>query len=301
MQRAYIKALYDIMQNDKRVVSLLSDSGTDFDSMLAEEMPEQCFNFGIAEENQVGIAAGMALCGMIPFTYAPGPFLTFRSNEFIRNDVCYQNQNVKLIGLGSGLSWSTLGPSHHTTEDISALRALPNLTIYSPATPLELSACVRWAYEKQGPVYIRMGMNGEAEYFTNESILSPYTDPVLTHGDTAMLLVTGSILCEAMTAAQLLENAGMPITVVDVHTLKPLNSAIIENAAHFKHVCTLEEHNVIGGLGGIIAEGLLARLRPLQTFGLSDRLQQDMVHEQEEPKRTLPREHRSGIFKFIET
>ena len=148
MQKAYITALYELMQENRNVVSLLSDSGTDYDIMLARDFPKQCFNFGIAEQNKVAAASGMAAVGKIPFVYTTGAFIAYRAYEFVRNDICFQNRNVKLVGLGMGVGmghWSTLGASHHTTEDIAALRAIPNLTLLSAATPLELQKCVRAA------------------------------------------------------------------------------------------------------------------------------------------------------------
>ena len=195
MQNAYIKVIYELLQKDKRVISLLSDSGGDYDTMMAREMPSQCYNLGIAENNQVGIAAGMALQGLIPFVYAPGNFLAYRSYEFIRNDVCYQNQNVKFIAMGSGTVFSTMGPSHHSTEDLSCLRALPNLTILSPATPREAAACVQAAYEIQGPVYIRLGKGGEPEFFDGDYRFQLGKAVQMTEGHDVAVFSTGAILC----------------------------------------------------------------------------------------------------------
>jgi transketolase len=152
MQKAYISALYELMQKDARVCSLLSDSGTEYDEMMAREFSNQCFNFGIAEQNKVAAASGMAALGKIPFVYTTGAFLAYRSYEFIRDDICFQRRNVKIVGMGSSTAWNTLGASHHTTEDISALRALPNLVLLSPASPIEARKCVLAAYESEGPV-----------------------------------------------------------------------------------------------------------------------------------------------------
>ncbi len=273
MQTAYITALYELMKTDARVCSLLSDSGTDYDEMMAAEFPAQCFNFGIAEQNKVAAAAGMASCGKIPFVYTSGAFLAYRSYEFIRDDVCLQNQNVKLVGMGSGTSWRTLGPSHHTSEDLAALRALPRLTIFSPATPLEAAASVKWAYETSGPVYIRLGMSGESEYFQAEDILAPHIYPVITQGTDIAMFVTGSILCEAVRAAELLAQRGLSMAVIDVRTIKHLNSeSILDYASSYENVCTLEEHSLFGGLGGAIAEILAeSDLRvKYKRFGLKD-------------------------------
>ena len=273
MQIAYIKTLYEIMQSDHRVVSLLSDSGTDYDAMIVAEMPAQCYNFGIAEQNKVAIAAGMAMCGKIPFVYTSGAFLAYRSYEFIRNDVCYQNQNVKIIGMGSGTSWRTLGPSHHTTEDLAALRALPNLAILSPATPLEAAACTRAAYLHNGPVYLRLGMSGEKEYLQEDCFASIGGSRKLTNGDGIAVFVTGSILSEVMDAAVALESEDIHVSIYDMYSIKPLDSATVYQAAKTCNaMVSVEEHSIHGGLGGGIAE-LLAQAgigKPLLRIGLDD-------------------------------
>ena len=256
MQIAYIKTLYEIMQADCRVVSLLSDSGTDYDVMMASEMPMQCFNFGIAEQNKVAIAAGMALCGKIPFVYTSGAFLAYRGYEFIRNDVCYQNQNVKIVGMGSGTSWRTLGPSHHTTEDIAALRALPNLTILSPATPLEAVACTRAAYEYTGPVYIRLGMSSEMEYYKDGYSVAIGSSARLTQGADVAILMSGSILSEVMKAELLLRESGICAAVYDMYSIKPLDVQRVMEAVLCGALVTVEEHSISGGLGGAVAEVL---------------------------------------------
>ena len=121
MQKTYVSTLYKLMKQDKNVISCLSDSGTDYDEIIARELPLQVINYGISENNKVASASGLASCGKIPFVYTTNAFIAYRSYEFIRDDVCLQNRNVKLIGMGCGISWSTLGPTHHTTEDISSI------------------------------------------------------------------------------------------------------------------------------------------------------------------------------------
>ncbi len=132
MQKAYLLELFELAQKDSDVVLLLADSGTSYDALIRDSLPNQVFDFGIGEENMVAAAAGMASCGQIPFVFTAGAFLAYRSMEFIRDDICLQKMNVKLIGMGTGLGWSTLGPTHHTTEDLAVLRAMPGLTILTP-------------------------------------------------------------------------------------------------------------------------------------------------------------------------
>lgn len=274
MQKAYINALYELMQNDPNVCSLLSDSGTEYDEMMFREFPKQCYNFGISEEHKVAAAAGMAAFGKIPFVYTTGAFLAYRSYEFIRDDVCLQNRNVKIVGMGSGLAWSTLGPTHHTTEDISALRALPNLTILSPATPKEVQECVKAAYQINGPVYIRTGMSKEEEFYTESCPFSVGKNTTWTEGNDIVLFSTGSVTVEAWKAVQKLEqNDQIHARLIDVHTLKPLNqNEILKATDGMKHIFTVEEHNIIGGLGGAISE-ILAQAgcaTALTRIGLKD-------------------------------
>lgn len=273
MQSAYITTIYELLQADKRVVSLLSDSGGNYDDMMAREMPSQCYNLGIAENNQVGIAAGMALQGLIPFVYAPGNFLAYRSYEFIRNDVCYQNQNVKFIAMGSGTVFSTMGPSHHSTEDLAGLRALPNLTILSPATPIEAAACTRAAYEIPGPVYVRLGKGGEPEFFDSSYQFRLGKAVKMAEGKDVAIFCTGAILSQVMAAEALLKELGIEASVFNMPSIKPLDEdAIMEAGKHCRYVVTVEEHNIYGGLGGAVAEvlaesGANARLKRI---GLQD-------------------------------
>ena len=275
MQKAYIRELYDIMLHDGRVVSVLSDSGTDYDRLMARELPAQCFDVGIAEQCQVGVAAGMARAGKIPFVCTAGSFLAYRAYEFIRNDVCGQRLNVKLLGVGSGTSQRTLGYSHHTTEDIAALRALPGLTLFSPATPAQAAACIRAAYALDGPCYIRMGLNGEREFFTPGAYaFTPGRADRLCDGKDAEIFSVGSILEEVMAAAALLQRAGIHCGVTDMCSVKPLDAeAVLHAAAQKKALFTVEEHSIYGGLGGAVAEvlaenGCAARL---VRIGLCDR------------------------------
>ncbi|MEG2250837.1 MAG: transketolase C-terminal domain-containing protein [Bacilli bacterium] len=255
MQKAYLNALYELLKKDRNVCSLLSDSGTEYDELMFREFPDQCFNFGIAEQNKVGAASGMAAIGKIPFVYTTGAFLAYRSYEFIRDDICLQNRNVKIIGMGSGMSWCTLGPSHHTTEDISALRAIPNLTILSPGSPLEVTKCVLASYEFKGPVYIRTGMSNETEIYKEDYKYIIGENITIYNGNDIAILSTGSVISEALMAAEMIRNEGISVRFINVHTLKPFDSASIINLPKsIKYIFTVEEHNILGGLGSIVSE-----------------------------------------------
>ena len=257
MNSAYIGKLMELAENDHNVLHLLADSGTGYDEMFRRNFPDQIFNFGIAEENMVAAAAGMATVGKKPFVFTAGAFLAYRSMEFIRDDICFQNLNVKIVGMGSGLSWSSLGPTHHTTEDLAVLRALPNLMILSPATPRQTAECVRIAYEHEGPVYIRIGMNHEKEFYPEDFRMDPARPDVIREGKDALMYCTGSILEEADKACALLEQDGTAVKLVNVCCIKPFPAEeLLADADRYGRVITVEEHNVHGGLGSIAAETL---------------------------------------------
>lgn len=255
MQKAYISKLMELAEKDHNVLHVLADSGTGFDEMFRMNFPDQIFNFGISEEHMVAASAGMATAGKIPFIYTAGAFLAYRSLEFIRDDICFQNQNVKIVGMGSGLAWSTLGPTHHTTEDIAVLRSIPNLMILSPSTPLQVAACVEKAYLHKGPVYIRIGMNNEKEFFDKTYELSDSGNDILEKNGYITIYTTGSILEEVYEAVSLLAEDGIKANLINVHTVKPFNKeSVLKMASVSKMIFTVEEHSIYGGLGGIISE-----------------------------------------------
>lgn len=280
MQTAYLTALYDLMKSDGRVCSLLSDSGTEYDKLLFRDFPDRCYNFGIAEALQVSAAAGMAAMGKIPFVYTTGAFLAYRAYEFIRDDVCLPRRNVKLVGIGMGTGmgqWSTLGPSHHTTEDIAALRALPHLTLLSVSTPRQLAAMVPVAAQMDGPVYIRMGMAGEAECYPEGYVFTPGGPESLLPGGDYAVFVTGTLLEEVRPAVLALREQGVDMALWDVHTLKPFpEEAVVAAAAGKRAVFTVEEHNTVGGLGSAVAQALVQAgvSVPFYPLGLPDRFGQ---------------------------
>lgn len=273
MQSIYISKLMELAENDKRILHLIADSGTGYDELFRHNFPNQIYNFGIAEENMVAVAAGLATTGQLPYVYTSGAFLVYRAIEFIRDDICFQNLNVKFIGMGSGLAWSSLGPTHHTTEEISFLRAIPGLRVLSPATPYEVGACIQAAYEYEGPVYIRIGMNHEEEFFENDHKVVFGQNEILLTGSDVAIFSTGSILGEVMKAANKLNDLGINTSVINVVSIKPFDTECVKRLAE-KVECfvTVEEHNIIGGLGSIIADAMVDAwvIKPLIRIGLPD-------------------------------
>lgn len=257
MQRAYLSKLMELAEKDVNVLHLVADSGTGFDEMFQRYFPGQMMNFGIVEEHMVAAAAGMATAGKIPFVYTAGAFLAYRALEFIRDDICFQNLNVKVVGMGSGLAWCSLGPTHHTTEDVAVLRAIPNLKILSPSTPRQVAACVEEAYKHWGPVYIRIGMNNEREFFEDGYQLPEMGQDILKNEEGVVIFTTGSILEEVMEASEILEKSHIGTSVINVAIIKPFyEDFLLQRAKDAKLLVTVEEHNIHGGLGSILSETL---------------------------------------------
>lgn len=273
MNSAYISKLMELAEKDRNVIHLLADSGTGYDEMFRRNFPEQIIDFGIAEENMVSAAAGMATVGKIPFVFTAGAFLAYRSLEFIRDDICFQNLNVKITGMGSGLSWSSLGPTHHTTEDVSVLRAMPNLMILSPATPNQVRACVQKAYNHNGPVYIKIGMNNEKEFYGESCAVDDTGMDILADGGEILIFATGSILEEVMKAADILKMENLSAKVVNVTTLKPFSAEAAQLIMQkYEKIFCIEEHNIYGGLSTILSEvvahnGMHKKITPI---GIND-------------------------------
>lgn len=255
MRTAYLDTLYELAQRDKRVYALISDNGAIVYDKYRKDLPEQYLNLGISEANMIGMAAGMASCGKIPFTYTIGAFLAYRAYEFIRNDVCLQNQNVKIVGTGAGEVYSALGPTHHSTEDLGGLRALPNLTILCPASPLEVRKATNAAYTFEGPVYLRLGTNKESEIYHQDYLFEIGKSVTLTEGDDVAIFGMGSILKDILDVAELLLRVGIRARVINMHTIKPVDKeAVLQAIEQTGKIVTIEDHNIIGGLGSAVAE-----------------------------------------------
>ena len=247
--------LYELAQKDKRVYALISDNGAIVYDKYRRDLPEQYLNLGISEANMIGMAAGMASCGKIPFAYTIGAFLAYRAFEFIRNDVCLQKQNVKIVGTGAGQVYSALGPTHHSTEDLGGLRALSNLTILCPASPLEVKKATIAAYEHDGPVYLRLGTNRESEIYEEDYAFRIGKAVTLREGKDITLIGTGSMMKDVLDIAEKLGNDGIHAKVINIHTIKPIDkAAVIEAAEETGKIIAVEDHNVVGGLGSAIAE-----------------------------------------------
>ncbi len=258
MERAVINALSDLASTDPDLVYLSADNGTEYDFLFSRQFPGRFYSVGIAESNMVGMASGLAEMGKHPVIISAAPFLAYRAYEFIRNDLCLQDLPVVVLATGSGLSVSMLGPTHHATEDIAALRAIPNLVILSPADAIESEEAIKFAYGLHKPVYVRLGVGGEERIYGDgrECDSAMFTNSMLREGDEVLMFGTGSMVAIALQIAEVLDKSnGIDACVVDVRSLSPFDSSQLREFSA-KPIITLEEHGVIGGLGAIVTDAL---------------------------------------------
>ncbi|QCI63183.1 transketolase family protein [Phreatobacter stygius] len=256
MRNAFADELTKLGMDDPRVVMLSGDIGNKLFDKFRAAQPDRFFNCGVAEANMTGLAAGLAMNGLRPFTYTITPFVTTRCLEQIRTDVCYHDVPVTIVAVGAGLAYAGLGPTHHACEDIAFLRALPNMKVICPGDQWEVRAAIRAVAKQDKPAYIRMGKKGEPTIHKGPLVDFEIGKAItISEGDEICLLSTGNMLAEAVEAAKMLGDAGRSTRVVSFHTVKPLDEACLEEAlARFKLVVTIEEHSLIGGFGSAVAE-----------------------------------------------
>jgi transketolase len=242
-------------------------------SRFSDRYPERAFNVGVAEQNLAGVAAGLALTGKIPVIATFSVFLLMRACEQVRTDICYPKLNVKLIGTASGLSFGLGGVTHATTEDIALARALPNLVVLVPADYPETVQAMRAAIAHQGPVFIRVGRSAEPIIYNEgcQFVLGRATQ--LRSGEDITLIACGTMVFEALRAAEALHIQGILTRVLDMHTIKPLDKeAVLRAAQETRALLTIEEHTIVGGLGSAVAEVLAeaGMSIPFRRVGLPD-------------------------------
>jgi transketolase len=266
------KAQLDLARVEDRLFSLEGDLGQ-YNVPFHRDFPDRFLQIGIAESDLVGAAVGLALRGKIPFVNTFAAFLSMRACEQVRFAVAGQGANVKLVGYVAGLSACFAGSTHHCIEDMAILRALPNLVILSPADAVETYKATWAAAAWDGPVYLRVGRADTPQVYFGDYQLTIGKAVTLATGDDVALLATGNqMVAETVAAAKLLGQAGIAARVLDVHTVQPLDREAVLAAAATGAVVTVEEHNVLGGLGGAVAE-LLAQEAPVPLIrvGVEDR------------------------------
>ena len=257
MRNASTQMVYNLAKRDRNVMALTADNSNEIYDKIKREMPGQYIDYGIAEENMVASAAGLASCGKIPFLYTITNFMSMHAFEFIRNDVCVANQNVKFLGRSSGLVSSSMGATHQGTEEVALLRTLPNMLVITPATPIEAREATRFAYHHRGSVYIRLEGFNEPELYGEDYQFSVGRGYVLRDGKDITVISMGSVVNEALSAAKKLESDGIRVRVINMPMVNPIDRDLIVAAAkETGHIITLEEHSIHGGLGSAVAEVL---------------------------------------------
>ena len=258
MKKTFEATLDRLLSSDKRYILLVADSDFEHYESIKAKYENRCINFGIAECNMVTAAAALAKDGMIPIVYTVGAFLAYRAYESIRDDVCLQNLNVKIIAMGQGVKINNFGPTHHSTEDIAVLRVLPNLTIVSPASPFEVIPAFEAALSHKGPVYLRLGKAFEEEIYVEQPIFKIGKWSVLKSGTDITIISTGNILSSVLNVVKKLNEIDINAEVINASTLKPLDKeCLIKSASKTGKVITVEEHQISGGLGGAVSEVLV--------------------------------------------
>lgn len=260
MRNAFADEVTKIAAENQQVVLLSGDIGNRLFDKLRAQSPERFMNCGVAEANMMGVAAGMASTGLQPIVYTITPFTTTRCLEQIRVDVAYHNVPVVIVGTGSGLSYASLGPTHHSLEDFAIFRAIPNLQILAPYDAPSLRAVLRDALAAKKPAYIRIGKKGEKDVMPGTAAVGLGKTLTAREGRDACILAIGTIAGDAITAADTLKREhGIAPEVILFNTVKPLDTALIGKlAAKFKTIVTVEEHSKIGGFGESVAS-LLAQ------------------------------------------
>lgn len=275
MRNAFAQELTLLAAQDPKVVLLSGDIGNRLFDPFKTQFPNRFYNCGVAEANMASVAAGMAMCGLRPVTYTITPFNTTRCLEQIRDDICYHNVPVLIVGTGAGLSYASLGCTHHSCEDISFLKSIPNMTVLCPGDAMELRSLLRRALKAPGPVYMRIGKTNEPVIHTNLPELTIGKGYPMRQGKDLCILSTGNLLPMAFETAGLLEKEGKQAAVVSMHTVKPLDTALLSDLCEqYRFLVTLEEHSLIGGLGSFIAEWMVDQAiqgTRLIRFGTQDR------------------------------
>lgn len=255
MRDAFVRTLISLAKEDKRIELLTGDLGFGVLKPFWEQCPNQFTNVGIAEQNMASVAAGMALEGRIVFVYSIGNFPTLRCLEQIRNDCAYHQANVKIVCVGAGLAYGSLGMSHHATEDMAVMRALPGVAVLSPADSLETEALTVTMIKYPGTCYLRLGRGGEKGIHKALEGLEIGKALKARDGSRVAVFSTGAIAGEALAACERLERSGISAAFYTFPSVKPIDRETIEECCrNYELVVTVEEHNLSGGFGGAVAE-----------------------------------------------
>lgn len=272
-RQAYGNTLAALGATNENIVALDADlSGSTMTKVFAKEFPERFFNVGIAEQNLYGIAAGMALSGKTVFASTFAMFATGRAYEIIRNSIGYTRANVKICATHAGLTVGEDGGSHQTIEDMALMRSIPGMTVINPSDGVSAGKLIKAAAVMHGPVYVRLGRAAVPILYDEDSDFEIGKAVTLREGSDYTIIATGIMVNEALSAADALAEQGLSIRVIDMHTIKPIDEeTIIKAAQETKGIVTAEEHSVLGGLGGSVAEILAKKYpAPMEFVGVQD-------------------------------
>jgi transketolase len=271
-RKAFADTLIELARADERIVAVCNDSvGSSNLVEFRKEFPDRLINVGIAEQDLVGVGAGLANGGLIPFVSAAAPFLTGRALEQIKADVAYSNTHVILCGQSPGVAYGELGPTHHSIEDLSWTRAIDNLKVLVPADPVQTRAAVRWAVENPGPLYLRVPRFKVPEVTPEDATLEPGRAITLSDGDDVTVIALGTMVSRALDAAEKLRADGISARVINMPFVDPLDvTTVLDAARETRGIVTVEEAIITGGLGAAIAS-LVAQEHPvpMRILGIS--------------------------------
>ena len=274
MRTAFIDTLRELARIDDRIFLLTADMGYSVFETFRDEFPDRFLNTGIAEQNTIGVAAGLASRGKIVFVYSIIPFVTMRCFEQVRLDLAYNFMNVKLVGVGAGLTYGPLGSSHHALEDIAIMRSLPDMTVLCPGDPIEARELIKRSFEYEGPVYIRLGKNGEPKIHPDETRIEIGKSITVLEGNDLALITTSNMLETGKKWVEEWKQDGVNVSLISMPSLKPFDSSTVKNLIDKEiPIITLEEHSVIGGLGSIISQVIATTGKPVkfQQIGINDK------------------------------
>ncbi len=272
-REAYGEALAEFGEKYNNIVVLDADlSGSTKTAQFKKKFPERFFNIGISEQDLMGTAAGLSTCGKIPFASTFAMFASGRAFEQVRNTIAYPSLNVKIAATHAGITVGEDGASHQAIEDMAIMRAIPNMTVINPSDAYITKRTIESAILHKGPIYIRLGRLAVPEIYKNCANYKIGKGIVLKEGEDATIIATGFMVHLAIEAGDLLKEQGIDVRIIDMHTIKPIDEdLIIESAKKTGAIVTAEEHNIIGGLGGAVAEVLSERCpTPLARVGIKD-------------------------------
>lgn len=255
----YGRELVELAKQNKNVVALTADLAKSTKiGVFFENIPDRAFNFGVAEQNMMGVAAGLAVSGKIPYVSTFGVFASLRCAEQVRTDIAYPNLSVRIIGTHSGIAFGQAGTTHHATEDIGVMRSFANMTVIVPADGIETAKVVRASIDWKGPIYIRIGRGFEQPAYPDMNYDYQIGKAnLMREGNDITVIACGVCVRFACLAADELKEEGISVRVINMHTIKPIDKeAILSAASSTKNIITVEEHNIIGGLGSAVAEVL---------------------------------------------